>query len=112
MPVYHVKCDTGGLSSIRTELRDGLGPIGLAPEGTRHGAEEWKLGFYYMAHRAGVPIIPFILDFGRKELRITEAFFTTGDKEADLAALQARYRGVIAANPARLSGPLKRLNGQ
>lgn len=33
MPVYHVKCDTGGLSSIRQALRDGDHPIGLAPEG-------------------------------------------------------------------------------
>ena len=33
MPVYHVKCDTGGLSSIRAELKDGISPIGLAPEG-------------------------------------------------------------------------------
>ena len=33
MPVYHVKCDTGSLSSIRAVLRDGPNPVGLAPEG-------------------------------------------------------------------------------
>ena len=33
MPVYHVKCDTGGLSNIRSALKDGDHPIGLAPEG-------------------------------------------------------------------------------
>ena len=33
MPVYHVKCETGGLSSIRAVLRDDDHPIGLAPEG-------------------------------------------------------------------------------
>jgi len=33
MPVYHVKCDAGGLSSIRQALKDGDHPIGLAPEG-------------------------------------------------------------------------------
>ena len=33
MPVYHVKCDTSGLSNIRAELKDGRSPIGLAPEG-------------------------------------------------------------------------------
>lgn len=33
MPVYHVKCDTGGLSRIRAALKDGNSPIGLAPEG-------------------------------------------------------------------------------
>lgn len=33
MPVYHVKCDTGGLSNIRAALKNGNSPIGLAPEG-------------------------------------------------------------------------------
>lgn len=33
MPVYHVKCDTGGLSNIRSVLKNGENPIGLAPEG-------------------------------------------------------------------------------
>jgi len=33
MPVYHVKCDTGSLSNIRTVLKDGPSPLGLAPEG-------------------------------------------------------------------------------
>ena len=33
MPVYHVKCDTGGLNNIRAVLKDGENPIGLAPEG-------------------------------------------------------------------------------
>ncbi len=113
MPVYRNSSKGGQVEQVVARFaQPGSIYIGIAPEGTRHSAEEWKLGFYYMAHRAGVPIIPFILDFGRKELRITEAFFTTGDKEADLAALQARYRDVIPANPARLSGPLRRLSEQ
>lgn len=33
MPVYHVKCETNSLSSIRAVLRDGPNPLGLAPEG-------------------------------------------------------------------------------
>lgn len=113
MPVYRNSNKGGQVEQVVARFaQPGSIYIGIAPEGTRHSPDEWKLGFYYMAHRAGVPIIPFILDFGRKELRITEAFFTTGDKEADLAALQARYRDVIPANPARLSGPLRRLSEQ
>ncbi len=33
MPVYHVKCETNSLSNIRSVLRDGPNPLGLAPEG-------------------------------------------------------------------------------
>ena len=59
------------------------------------------------AVRAGVPIVPFILDFGRKELRITPVFHPTGDMEADMKALISRYQGVVPADPSRLSGPLR-----
>ncbi|MEL0027685.1 MAG: hypothetical protein VW625_03325, partial [Perlucidibaca sp.] len=54
-----------------------------------------------------VPIIPFILDFGRKELRITPAFYPTGDQETDMAALISIYKGIIPADPSRLSRPLR-----
>ena len=33
MPVYHVKCDPASLTNIRSVLRDGTSPLGLAPEG-------------------------------------------------------------------------------
>ena len=81
--------------------------LGIAPEGTRHGSPEFKRGFYLIAVKAGVPIIPFMLDFGNKELRITPAFYPTGDMAADMAAIIERYRGVVGANPDRMSAPLK-----
>ncbi len=81
--------------------------LGIAPEGTRHGSPEFKRGFYLIALKAGVPIIPFILDFGRKELRVTPAFYPSGDMAADMEAIIERYRGAIGANPDRMSAPLK-----
>ncbi len=81
--------------------------IGVAPEGTRHASSAWKTGFYHMAVKAGVPIVPFILDFGRKELFMLPVFYPTGDMEADLASLMAPYRGIIPADPSRLSLPLR-----
>lgn len=84
--------------------------LGIAPEGTRHASKAWKLGFYHIAVQADVPIIAFILDFGRKELRMTPAFYPTGDMDADIAALMQRYRGIVPADPSRLSLPLRDLN--
>lgn len=81
--------------------------IGIAPEGTRHSSPAWKSGFYHLAVAAGVPIVPFILDFGRKELRILEAFYPTGDITADMAKLMEPYFGIIPAAPERLSMPLR-----
>ncbi|MEO6698136.1 MAG: lysophospholipid acyltransferase family protein [Paraperlucidibaca sp.] len=81
--------------------------IGIAPEGTRHASPAWKTGFYHMAVKAGVPIVPFILDFGRKELHMLPAFYPTGDLDADLPRLMAPYHGIIPADPSRLSLPLR-----
>jgi dephospho-CoA kinase len=68
--------------------------IGLAPEGTRKHVERWKTGFYRIAVSAGVPIVIGMIDFGRKELRVDSVFEPTGDMEADIAAIRARYEGV------------------
>jgi 1-acyl-sn-glycerol-3-phosphate acyltransferase len=40
--------------------------LALAPEGTRSAVARWKLGFYYIAQQAEVPIVPVALDYGRK----------------------------------------------
>jgi len=36
--------------------------LAIAPEGTRKKVTEWKTGFYYMALKANVPIIPVAFD--------------------------------------------------
>jgi 1-acyl-sn-glycerol-3-phosphate acyltransferase len=71
----------------------------LAPEGTRKYVAEWKTGFYHMADGAHVPIVPVAFDFGNRIIRIHPAFWTTGDRDADIAALQSLYRGVKGKHP-------------
>ncbi|NNE70296.1 MAG: acyltransferase [Rhodothermales bacterium] len=73
--------------------------IGLAPEGTRKPVDRWKSGFYRIAVGAGVPIMVGMIDFGRKELRVDSVFEPTGDAEADMAAIRARYKGVKGKHP-------------
>ena len=40
----------------------------FTPEGTRSYNPNWKKGFYYIALKANVPIIPVAFDFGKKEV--------------------------------------------
>lgn len=70
----------------------------ITPEGTRSKVREWKTGFYHIAQGAGVPIVPAIFDYGRREVRFAPIFQPTGDFAADLAALQAVYTGVVPKN--------------
>ena len=66
----------------------------VAPEGTRKRVERWKTGFYHIAHGAGVPIVTAAFNWGERAIQIGAPFHTTGDVDADLAALQARFSGV------------------
>lgn len=73
--------------------------LAMAPEGTRKKVEKWKTGFYYIACKAGVPIIPIAFDYGRKTVRIHPAFFPTGEIEKDIQFLLSLYKNVKGKVP-------------
>lgn len=57
--------------------------LALSPEGTRERVKRLRTGFYYIAKKAGIPIVMIGLEYGRKELMISEPFFTTDNEAAD-----------------------------
>ena len=67
----------------------------LAPEGTRKKVEKWRTGFYYIAKKAGVPIIMFTLDFKNKINYVSKPFYPTDDVEKDFNFMMNFYKGVI-----------------
>jgi 1-acyl-sn-glycerol-3-phosphate acyltransferase len=77
------------LFDIKNEFR-----MTLAPEGTRKKVTEWRTGFYYIAKKAGVPIIMFTLDFENKQNKISEPFYPTDNTEADFKFIKDFYKGV------------------
>ena len=72
----------------------------LAPEGTRKKVASWKSGFYYIAKKAEVPIVMIAFDFGKKEIKVSEPQWPTGDKEADFKKYEAFFEGVVGKVPA------------
>ena len=75
--------------------------LALSPEGTRKKVDHWKTGFYYIALKAQVPILPITMDFGKKEHRIGRPFYPTGDCERDLRQLQLFFKNVEGKFPER-----------
>ena len=75
--------------------------IAITPEGTRKPVHRWKRGFWEIAHRAGVPVVPAFLDFGRKEVRIGQAVYTSDNPEADILAIRRLYSKGMAKRPAQ-----------
>jgi 1-acyl-sn-glycerol-3-phosphate acyltransferase len=68
--------------------------LAIAPEGTRKKVYKWRSGFYHIAMKARVPIIPIAFDFKTKEIRFFDPFYPTGNYEADVKILEQNYKGI------------------
>ena len=73
--------------------------LAVAPEGTRNKTNELKTGFYYIALKANVPIVPVAFDFGKKEVNLGKPVYPTGDLDSDLAVLKKHFVGVKGKIP-------------
>ncbi|MEJ1222285.1 1-acyl-sn-glycerol-3-phosphate acyltransferase [Sediminicola sp. 1XM1-17] len=73
--------------------------LALAPEGTRKKVTEWKTGFYFIAKEAQVPIVMVAFDFGKKQIKVSQPHYPTGDMEQDLKEYKAFYKGVLGKVP-------------
>ena len=73
--------------------------LALSPEGTRKKVGKWKTGFYYIAKGAKVPIVMATLDFSRKEVKISEPYYTTEDKDADFEYFYSFFDKNMAKKP-------------
>ena len=74
--------------------------LALAPEGTRKRVARWRTGFYHIAERADIPILPVSFDWAKREVTLGALMRPTGDLAADFALLQGKFRREMARNPA------------
>jgi len=72
--------------------------LAIAPEGTRKKVAELRTGFYYIALKANVPIVPVAFDYGKKEVRIGNPFMVTGNYELDMKQILPFFKGVVGKN--------------
>ena len=84
---------TNLVAAAADALRAAPGSVHLVvpPEGTRSKTRQWKTGFYWIAHEAGVPIVLAYMDYPRKLSGLGPVFTPSGDIEADMAVIKAYY---------------------
>lgn len=66
--------------------------LAITPEGTRKANPDWKKGFYYIALKAQVPIVPFGIDYTTKTITATKVIMPTGDIEKDMREIKLYYK--------------------
>jgi 1-acyl-sn-glycerol-3-phosphate acyltransferase len=72
--------------------------LAIAPEGTRKKVAQWKTGFYYIAVKADIPIIPAQMDWKNRVVRFLEPFYPTGDIGAELPYIQSKFENIEGKN--------------
>jgi len=75
----------------------------ITPEGTRKRVDRWKSGFYRLALRSGVPLVPVFLDYGKKTVGIGPILTLTGKGEIDFERILDFYRSVRPRYPDRFN---------
>jgi 1-acyl-sn-glycerol-3-phosphate acyltransferase len=75
----------------------------ITPEGTRSLREHWKLGFYYIAKTAGVPITFGWLDYKNKVAGIGGPVYLTEDMGEDIKKVMEFYVNINPKYPEKFS---------
>lgn len=68
--------------------------IALAPEGTRKKVSKLRTGFYHIAKKAKVPIVPVAFDYENKQVIVHPNFKPSTDEKKDLQQFAALFIGV------------------
>ena len=83
------KCDTFGLC--------------ITPEGTRSLNPEWKKGFYFIALKAGIPILLYGVDYEKKLIQCTKVIIPSGDVEKDMKEIKLYFKDFKGKKPEKFT---------
>jgi len=73
--------------------------LAIAPEGTRRKVDKLHSGFYHIAKRAQVPIMPLGLDFENKQIVLGDPLFASNNEEADFKKIIAFFADITGKKP-------------
>ena len=103
IPVYRQK-HTSMTDTLATTIRErDHFRLCITPEGTRKPVTEWKKGFYFIAQKAGIPILLYALDYERKLIECKRTIVPTGDVDADMRQIMHYYKDYKGRKPQNFS---------
>ena len=99
IPVFRQKHTSMTESMAETAKQAKLFHLCITPEGTRSKNPDWKKGFYFIALKAGIPILLYGLDYERKHIQCTKTVIPSGDLEADMRDIKLYFKGFKGKKP-------------
>ena len=71
----------------------------ITPEGTRSKTSDWKKGFYFIALKAGMPILLYGLDYEKKLIQCTKTIIPSGDIDRDMRDIKLYFQHFKGKKP-------------
>lgn len=71
----------------------------ITPEGTRSKTEDWKKGFYFIALKAGLPILLYGVDYEQRLIRCTKTIIPSGDLDKDMRDIKLYFKDFKGKKP-------------
>ncbi len=73
--------------------------LAITPEGTRSPNPEWKKGFYYIALKAGIPILLYGIDYEKRLIRCTKTIVPNGDIDVQMREIKTYFKDFKGKKP-------------
>lgn len=99
IPVWRSKHNSMTDNLAQTALQRQTFQLCITPEGTRARTTEWKKGFYYIAMKAGIPILLYGIDYRDKLISCTKTIVPDGNIEAQMREIKEYYKDFIGKKP-------------
>lgn len=103
IPVYRDKKTsmTDRLAETAKQLE--IFHLAITPEGTRSLNPDWKKGFYYIALKAGIPIVLAGVNYEKKEIHIDKEITPSGDYESDIKEIKRYFKDFKGKHPEKFT---------
>ena len=99
IPVYRSKKTSMTDSLAEAARRADSFKLCITPEGTRSANADWKKGFYFIALKAGIPILLYGLDYEQKRIVVTKSIVPSGDVEKEMVNIKNYFRNFKGKHP-------------
>ena len=92
IPVYRQKKTSMTDSMAETAKQADTFHLCITPEGTRSKNPDWKKGFYFIALKAGIPILLYGIGYEKRHIQCTKKIVPSGDLEKDMREIKLYFK--------------------
>jgi len=103
IPVFRSKHTSMTDNMAEAARRLPLFQLCITPEGTRSPNPDWKKGFYFIAQKAGIPILLYGVDYQKKLIRCTRTIVPNGDIESQMREIKLYFKDFKGRHPEKFT---------